>query len=615
MTLQGKLFTLLTMSACFAQSAESSLAADLLSKSALNRMGVRRYWQTDLPLLNNELVQRAVLLDDNVYLLTDANRAYAVHALTGILRWGAAVAEPGQSVRGPTHSSRYVLFTAPASVRAFDRRTGEILGEPRKLRGAIIEVIHDTATISIGKVHGVRAEDLLDVVRLNSTGEPVGEPLAQLQITVVEQRQSKGRLIRKSRSIPIRSGDRVSADVVLPLESIKLPFAASSPAVADGKDLFVGAANQRFYSLRLLGGFQNWQIMAPQTLSTTPVLRWENIVKSSEGKVGLQDIRPSNASRGRARRVLYFGGQDGRIVSAFTNTSLNREKNWIYETEGPIFSDILVAPRHVYAASNDRSLYCLNRLTGERVWQKRFDNPPALSPRLAGGRVYQQVPAEGLFVLDAETGEQRWRRPEGGHCMAQFGEDVYLFQDTGTHALIRLEAETGTPKSKVEVDAADFAVANSKNQLILLISQQGQMMCIRPKSAPPLKPEQLADVLRNDRRAQAVARLTAKERERVRNEEKSRLLAEARSKPKVDLDFLDEDNWLASRSKLRPIGGSGLVDVEDDEPVSEDDEDVDEEDTDEDEDEIDEEDEDEDEEDDEDWGEDDEEEDDEEDDE
>jgi hypothetical protein len=496
-----------------------------MSNLALERLGARAFWQGQVPLADGEVITKSVLLDENLYLLTDANRVYTVHAATGILRWLSWVADPGQTVRGPTHSSRYVLFTGPGSVKVLDRRTGDLAGEPRTLRGFIIDVVHDIATISIGELHGVRAEDVLNVVRVNADGEVQGEPLAQLKITVVGQRQSKGRLIRPSRAVKIQTGDRVRADVVLPLKSVKLPFAASSPAVADDKSLFVGAANQRFYSLDILSGFQHWQIMTPGTVSGTPVLRDEN---------------------------LYFAGQDGRIVSC---TQRDKFRNWVYKTEGPIFVDLVVDGQFVYAVSTDRLLYCLDSQTGRRVWRTRFDNSPTQQPRVAQGRVYQQVPNEGLFVLEAQTGELLWREPGGGRFLVQFGKDAYLVRDEGSFRLTRVDASTGKRKAAVDASTVDFAVAGQESELIILVTSHGQMLCLRPKGAPRLRPADLAQVLRDDRKVKFVAEMAAKKA--ALPGDQARQDVSGRTRP--NLDFLDEDDWLTSHDSAMPVGGSGPV--------------------------------------------------------
>ncbi len=529
MNVQGKLIATLTILAGMWLTTTAASAADLLDAAAIDQLAARKNWQISLPLQPSELVTRTVLLDDNLYALTNQNRAFAVHSRTGIIRWGRLVAKPGLSVRGPTHSKDYVFFTDPAAVKVIDRRTGDLIGEPRRLRGFIIEMAHDIATVSIGRAHGVRGDHVLNIVRLDADGVQVGEPLAKLKMTSVGERKSKGRVIRKSRTLRIEPGLSVAADVTLPLRYVQLPFAASGPAVADDKSLFVGAGNERLYSIRILTGFENWRVMTPKTLTTAPVLDDEHV---------------------------YFAGQDGRVVCC---TKIDRERKWVYRTEGPIFADLVVSKKYVYAASTDRLLYCLDRTAkvpeGRRVWRRRFDNAPAKAPVLHGGRLYQEIPNEGLFVLDAETGRILWQRPEGGAFLTQVGRDIYLFNGRGTGDVVRVDATGGKVKRSVACANVDFVDASQTDQLITFTTKLGRLMCVRPKSAPRLKPSDLAQVLRDDNKIKAAAALKA---ERAAGKAPVRVAA----KPLPKFDYVDDDDWLESKSKVKPVGGDGLVDAE-----------------------------------------------------
>jgi len=546
MNTKGRLIASLTLLAGIWQTTAVASAADVLDAAAIDQLAARKYWQINLPLQASELVTRTVLLDDNLYALTNQNRAFAVHARTGIIRWGRLVAEPGQTVRGPTHSKDYAFFTAPAAVKVINRRSGELIGEPRRLRGVIIEMAHDIATVSIGRLHGVRGDDVLNIVRLDADGVPVGQPLAKMKMLVIGERKSKGRILRESRTLKIEAGLSVAADVTLPLRYVQLPFAASGPAVADEKSLFVGAGNERLYSIQILTGYENWRVMTPKTLTTAPILGDE---------------------------YMYFAGLDGRVVCC---TKIDRERKWVYQTEGPVFADLVVSDKYVYAASTDRLLYCLDRNTklheGRRVWRRRFDNAPTQGPVLNDGRLYQEIPNEGLFVLDAETGRTLWRRPEGGVFLTQVGKDIYLFNGSGSGEIVRVDAVGGEVKRRVACANAAFVNASQADQLVTLTTKLGRMMCLRPKSAPSLKPSDLAEVLRDDNKIKALAALKA---ERAAGKKPARVAA----KPLPKFDYVDDDDWLTSRSKVKPVGGDGLVDTGDaeeaeaDSPVADDEED------------------------------------------
>lgn len=503
---------------------ETTRAAVLLSDDAIARLGAQRYWELALTMDPAEAVTRTVLVDDNLYVFTNVNRVVAVHAMTGIVRWSRIIADPGQTVRGPSHNDTYAFFTTGGSVTVLDRRTGEAASHRRTLRGVVIQVLHDTAIVSIGADHGVKGDDVFRVYRLNEVGEETGEAIAELRLESVQARTSRGHLTRLISTEKTRSGDRVQAEIHLPLDRVKLPFAASCAAVADEHRIYVGAANQRFYSLDIIQGFQHWQLMTPNTVSGTPIVDRTN---------------------------LYFGGQDGRAVSC---TKSDRRANWIFETDGPIFADLLVAPEHVYVPSSDRSLYCLERATGRRIWRQRFDDPLMRKPDLSDGRLYQQAGDQGLFVLSAENGEQLWHRPEGGRFLAQFEKDSYLLVGGDMPQIVRVNAATGEIKDVVGAYDVLFGVPVHAEQAIVLCGPRGDLVCLRSQSAPRLKPAAIAEVLRDDEKMKIAARIEA--------DQKARLAARQAPEPpkeEDDLAWLYEDDWLSSRSTATPVGGRGLV--------------------------------------------------------
>ncbi|MBK8266811.1 MAG: PQQ-binding-like beta-propeller repeat protein [Planctomycetes bacterium] len=505
-------------------------AAELLSADSIDQLAARRFWQMAAPIPADDRVSRTVLLDDNLYLLTEKNLVFAVHAKTGVIRWTAQAAEPGQTLRGPTHSGQYVFFTGPASVKVIDRATGDLASEPRTLRGVITEINHDIADISIGRAHGLRADDILDVYPIGVVEEDPARVVAQLRATEVGERHAKGRVIRSSRVIKVEPGMRLLANVKLPLLSVKLPFAATSPAIADANNISSGRPISVSIRSTFLAVFETGKPQFPKL------------------------------SRPRALLVgdeLYFGSQGG-IVTCDTRRGKRTpaRKKWEFETEGPIFYDLAADAERVYVASNDRLIYAIDRKNGRRLWFERFDNPPNAAPVVSGGRVYQTIAGQGLYCINAATGDRVWHLPEPAHYLAHFGKDCYVFAGTSYPAVVRLDAATGKVKTRESASQAQFAQASPDDQLILLANDRGTVMCMRPKTAPALQPAELAAVLQNDARARELARMTAEQR----------AMAQTREKPeeikRPDIKFIDEDDLFGSQSTAKPAGGRGLVEVD-----------------------------------------------------
>lgn len=527
-------WTLLTIAAAWS-AAPLAHAQSLVTTDEAERMGLQVFWQATAPLPAAEMADRVELVDDNLYLMTPSNIAVAVHAGTGVTRWVSRIADPGQTVRGPTHSESYAFFTRPAAVRILDRRTGLPATQPRSLRGVVIIVEHDVAEISLGRAHGLRLDHVLNIIPSGNVTQGNPTPIAKLEITVVGDRKSKGRLIRSSRTDAVRPGDAAWADVEVPLESISLPFAASSAAVGDDDDMFVGAANERMYSLRVLTGFENWRVYTPKTMTGAAALYGDSV---------------------------YFCDQDGRAASA---TKRRRERNWEFHTEGPIFLSPLVTRDYVFVASSDRSLYCLQRdeldgsprRPGERVWQKRFDEAPEAAPVIVGDTIYYRT-VGALHAVKVEDGSELWTRPGTAAFLTSLENDVYIAESSPTR-LVRLNSTTGEEVASFSNPRADYIVANAEHQLIIFGTRFGRLTCLRPSKAPFLRAEQLALVLQNDRKARALNTLLADAR--AAREEAARAKAEAeRPKERPNYSFLEEDNWLTSSSDRPAVGTRGLLD-------------------------------------------------------
>ena len=515
----------LVLLSALAQTPVASKAFEMVSDEGLRALDMQRMWSITVPLGAGESILRSRVLDDNLYLFSTANRVFAVHIYTGILRWSNEIGKAGQPIRGPSHNQNYTFFTTPGSVRVIDRRTGEPAAEPRPLRGVIVEVKHDIAEINMGEVHGLKGGEILNVHTINEVGEAEGSAFATLTITTVQQRSAKGKLTRLNSSVIPQAGHHVSADLMLPLREVILPFAASSAAAADEASVYVGAANQKFYCLDIIRGVQRWSILTPRTVVAQPFISGQN---------------------------LYIAGQDGLIISCTKNEKVKR---WTYPTEGPIFADLLVTAEKVYAASSDRSLYCLDAASGKKLWRERFDTGLMNPPVFSDNRIYQLVPDGGLFVLDANNGAQLWKRPQGGSFLIQVNQDAYL-AESNSPVLLRLNAKDGASKQEVPASTTVAVSASQDAGAIFLADKDGGITCIRSRFAPRLKPEDLTAVLRDDRKirmAEELDRQTQLAKVVKKKEEPRRVSSR---------DLLFEQDWLTSTSSIRPVGGHDMAEPE-----------------------------------------------------
>jgi outer membrane protein assembly factor BamB len=498
-------------------------AADLIDRQLLDQVDLQLYWQAQAPLAANDLVRRIVALEDNLYILTEQNRVFAIHAPTGVIRWSREVAEPGQTVRGPTHSKTDAVFTTTTSVRLFNRRTGSLAGEPRRIRGYIIEVRGDLCDVNVGELHGVSTGDVLNVFR-GDTADAGVAPIARIKMTRVGDREGTGRFLEAQQRDPPRAGDRVAADIRLPIVALDVPYSPSSAAVSDGANVYFGAANQRFYALSIRYGYRVWELLTPRTVTAQPVLSGDD---------------------------LYIAGRDGTINKI---AAQERTRAWpaAFRTEGPIFARPTVTAERVYVASSDRSVYALDARTGRRRWRERFDAELLDAPVASGELVYQHVPRSGVVALSADDGSERWRAKGGLAMLAQVGEFAFVLagvreegrEATTAAALMRYDAKTGEPRGVVDLPNIPFAAGTLRPAAIFVVDPLGRVLCARSATEPHLKPAELAEAMRDEAAAAAIADVE----KRMAAERKAK---QAARRPPVDP--------FASRSTTPPAAGPGLV--------------------------------------------------------
>ena len=81
---------------------------------------------------------------------------------------------------------------------------------------------------------------------------------------------------------------------------------------------------------------------------------------------------------------------------------------WKFDGGHVIWASPAVVNGHVFIASDDTKIYCLDALTGEQVWRYRTKNAIGSSTAVAGGHVYVGSYDHNIYCLDASTGAKIW---------------------------------------------------------------------------------------------------------------------------------------------------------------------------------------------------------------
>ncbi|QDU71785.1 outer membrane protein assembly factor BamB family protein [Mucisphaera calidilacus] len=177
-----------------------------------------------------------------------------------------------------------------------------------------------------------------------------------------------------------------------------------------GEFAFFGSVNGRLFAHRVKSGFPHWEYGMSNAI-TAPIA-------VDNGHVAVADNNGTSA---------LLNADDGSV--------LWRRISYDRISTQPVIGDDFVA-----FASHDRSLYGLDRATGEDLWIFRGTRALTRPPHYLDNQLYLPVDGVGLFAINPQTGEQNWLFKRAATPIA-VTNGTLLANDT--NALLRIDARTG----------------------------------------------------------------------------------------------------------------------------------------------------------------------------
>lgn len=165
------------------------------------------------------------------------------------------------------------------------------------------------------------------------------------------------------------------------------------PAI-NGNHLYVGNSEGEVFCLTVSGGDQVWNTSVADSVSTPAV----------------------------ADGCVYFGCKDG---NAYCLNASDGAKLWNYTTEynagGPAHgyfwgnrvTAAAVAQSRVYVGSSNFQIYCLDSVSGDKLWNFTTATSIYAAPTVAGDCVLAGSYDGNLYCLNATDGVQLWSYPAG----------------------------------------------------------------------------------------------------------------------------------------------------------------------------------------------------------
>ena len=446
---------------------------------ALTLGGGGRRWRFDTA---HGVIAAPVVVDETLYVGSSApgeGRLYAVDTVSGTERWSAAM--DGSIASSPTAADGTVYvatgvagltpgFTVPddGELGAFSVATGETLW-----RAAIEGMVRSSPTVADGAVYvGTMVGD--GSGRLSAFDTATGERLWQTRFEDGIRSSptvAGGRVYVGGDDGGIHALDGATGERLWRLETDDAVVAG--PTVVDGT-LYVGSQDGRMFAAELpgeassegtrvqlgtLGHHEGWADQAPAatfeldppgpavdtavtldaTATSGDIGRYEWDL-TGDGSVDATGPTVSHTFQrvGRHEVTVTATDADGGLSTMVRTLSVAPETRWQFEAGGPVRASPTVVDGTLFIGG-EQGLFALDADTGDTRWRVDTGVPVDGAPTVVDGTVFVGVDTQsgdpGVSALAADTGEAYWTTPLDGPVRASptvVDGTLYVGTDAGT---------------------------------------------------------------------------------------------------------------------------------------------------------------------------------------
>jgi outer membrane protein assembly factor BamB len=158
---------------------------------------------------------------------------------------------------------------------------------------------------------------------------------------------------------------------------------------------------------------------------------------------------------------------------------------------GPVASAPLVVEELLYVATLGGKVHCLNRYTGEQLWEftPQGKRPRSIrsSPALAEGMLVVGCDDGRLFGLDASTGTERWTFQAGGSIFATAVVTGSLVVAPSLDSTVyAVDRSSGSLRWRFDAGSIFYGPASTDGQYIYVGAGNGRLYCLEIASGTPV---------------------------------------------------------------------------------------------------------------------------------
>ncbi|MCH9021776.1 MAG: PQQ-binding-like beta-propeller repeat protein [Planctomycetes bacterium] len=218
--------------------------------------------------------------------------------------------------------------------------------------------------------------------------------------------------------------------------------------------LFVGANNNRFYSIRFADRVAMWQSVCP-----SPPL----------GSVTIDEDR------------VYFVARDNVLYVSDT-----KERNLLWKAPTvDLLTGVVIDKNQCFLPSHDTALYCLESQTGDLLWKHLAGGRLMQLPIVTDQFVYQPIEHDALICLNRLDGSLLWQLKGGKSYLTQNGPTTYVI--THDQKLTLMDQRSAKRIASFYLRNFTLYAPSLQNPTLFLATPGGNILALRPNRiiAPP----------------------------------------------------------------------------------------------------------------------------------
>jgi len=397
------LFVMMTILAGASRQTDETPLVDAIQ---MENLGIRTFWSATIPLKQNDSIKEAFLVDEALYVVTNAGSLYSIKKDVGLMRWGIELTEADYTIYRPTHARKtegngHVVIATTTATFLLDRYNGRQLRQysPLFATGSS-PIAHENLIFSgssNGRFYSIRVSPTNAITPFKKWEVSAGGP-----VTAAPVFAGWNKLVFASQNGKVYACN--ASDKVLHWSFTTGQAILGDPAV-DDQGVYVASQDRSLYKIDINDGHQTWRVRFPRPLHTGPSVVGKNVYQFCK-RDGLSALSTDTGE-------LKWKRPGGLMLAAH-----NKSGDIIYTTDhnlevidpemGHVLGSIkLYDPIDVISNVYDDGVYILG--SGGRVLCLKMDNVPYL-------RKQQVIAAQKQLNLPPEKASMdQWTRSRSDH--------------------------------------------------------------------------------------------------------------------------------------------------------------------------------------------------------